>query len=69
MKDMESLFQKALKLSEKGELEKAKDTYLKCLEIEETPEIWNNLGNVYRKMEQTAKASNLMENTSQDIST
>ncbi len=56
MKDMESLFQKALELSEKGELEKAKDTYLKCLEIEETPEIWNNLGNVYRKMEQIAKA-------------
>ncbi len=54
---LEELFEKALKAAQEGELQKAEDLYKQCLQIEPNhPEIWNNLGNVYRRLGQIAKS-------------
>ncbi|WP_041081691.1 tetratricopeptide repeat protein [Thermotoga profunda] len=54
--NFEELFREAYKAAEKGEFEKAEDFYKQCLSLRQTPEIWNNLGNVYRRMEKVARA-------------
>lgn len=48
---IEKIFQEAYTASQSGDLSKAEFLYKKCLEIQQTPEVWNNLGNVYRKQE------------------
>lgn len=52
----EELFKKAYEAVEKGDLNKAEEFYKQCLDLYQSPEIWNNLGNVYRRMEKSAKA-------------
>ncbi len=54
--NFEELFKKAYKAAEKGELNEAEELYKQCLNLHQSPEVWNNLGNVYRRMEKTAKA-------------
>lgn len=54
--NFEELFKEAYKAAENGELNKAEELYKECLNLRQSPEIWNNLGNVYRRMEKTAKA-------------
>jgi len=54
--NFEELFRKAYEAVEKGELQKAEELYKQCLELNPVPEIWNNLGNVYRRMERNARA-------------
>ena len=44
------IFKKALEESQKGNLEEAEKLYREALEISDLPEIWNNLGNVLRRM-------------------
>ncbi len=50
------LFEKALKHAENGDLEEAEKLYREALKIAELPEIWNNLGNVLRRMGKIGKA-------------
>ncbi|HIP92778.1 MAG TPA: tetratricopeptide repeat protein [Thermotoga sp.] len=47
--DYKELFEKGYEYSQKNDLEKAEEFYIKSLKIRETPETWNNLGNVYRR--------------------
>lgn len=54
--NFEELFKKAYEAVEKGDLNKAEEFYKQCLDLYQNPEIWNNLGNVYRRMEKSAKA-------------
>ncbi|MFN4190905.1 MAG: tetratricopeptide repeat protein, partial [Pseudothermotoga sp.] len=54
--NFEELFKRAYKAAEKGELNEAEELYKQCLDLHQSPEVWNNLGNVYRRMEKTAKA-------------
>ncbi|AEH50420.1 tetratricopeptide repeat protein [Pseudothermotoga thermarum] len=54
---IEEIFQKAVQLSQDGQFEEAEKLYKQCLEIEPGhPEIWNNLGNIYRRVGQIAKS-------------
>ncbi|MEJ5228542.1 MAG: tetratricopeptide repeat protein [Pseudothermotoga sp.] len=53
---MEELFRQAYEAAEKGDLKEAERLYIECLKLCQSPEILNNLGNVYRRMEQIAKA-------------
>ncbi|HBT39229.1 MAG: TPR repeat-containing protein [Thermotoga sp. 50_1627] len=53
---IEELFKKALEAGREGRLEEAERLYRECLRIRETPEIWNNLANVYVRMERFADA-------------
>ncbi len=54
---LEEVFERALKAAQEGRLEDAEKLYKKCLELEpQHPEVWNNLGNVYRKAGQIAKS-------------
>lgn len=53
---IEKIFHEAYTASQSGDLSKAELLYKKCLEIQQTPEVWNNLGNVYRKQEKNARA-------------
>ncbi len=54
--NFEELFKEAYEAAEKGELKKAEEFYRQCLNLCQAPEIWNNLGNVYRRMDKNAKA-------------
>jgi len=54
--DYRKLFEKGYEYSQKDDLEKAEEFYIKSLEIKETPETWNNLGNVYRRKGLLGKA-------------
>ncbi len=56
------LFQKALKASEEGKLDEAEKLYKLALEISEHPELWNNLGNVYRRKGLLSKAIECYQN-------
>lgn len=53
---MEELFRQAYEAAEKGDLKEAERLYRECLRLYHSPEVLNNLGNVYRRMEQIAKA-------------
>ncbi len=54
--DLENIFSKALEASKRGDLDEAERLYIEALKISELPEIWNNLGNVYRRKGLLAKA-------------
>ncbi|MCS7175898.1 tetratricopeptide repeat protein [Pseudothermotoga sp.] len=53
---IEEIFEKALRASKENRLEEAENLYKECLKIHQTPEVWNNLGNVYARMERYAEA-------------
>jgi len=53
---IEELFEKAFEAAKVGKFEEAERFYRECLKIRETPEIWNNLANVYVRMERFAEA-------------
>lgn len=53
---IEEIFEKALQASKENKLEEAEKLYRECLKIRQTPEVWNNLGNVYARMERFAEA-------------
>lgn len=53
---IEEIFEKALQASREDKLEEAEKLYRECLKIRQTPEVWNNLGNVYVRMERFAEA-------------
>ena len=54
--DYKELFEKGYEYSQKDDLDKAEEFYMKSLEKKETPETWNNLGNVYRRKGLLGKA-------------
>ncbi len=47
---VDDVFKRALEKSKEGDLEEAERLYREALKIAELPEIWNNLGNVLRRM-------------------
>lgn len=53
---IEEIFQKAMEACREGKFEEAEKLYKECLQIQQSPEIWNNLGNVYARMERYAEA-------------
>ncbi|MGB9789237.1 tetratricopeptide repeat protein [Thermotoga caldifontis] len=53
---IEEIFKRALEASNRGELQEAERLYKECLHVQESPEAWNNLGNVYVRMEKYAEA-------------
>ena len=55
------LFSEALRRAESGDLEGAEKLYREALKEEELPEIWNNLGNVLRRMGLIARAMEAYE--------
>jgi Flp pilus assembly protein TadD len=53
---IEELFKKAFDAAKEGRLEEAEKFYRECLRVHESSEIWNNLANVYVRMERFAEA-------------
>ncbi|WP_448534837.1 tetratricopeptide repeat protein [Pseudothermotoga sp.] len=53
---IEELFKKAFEAAKVGKFEEAERFYKECLRIRESPEVWNNLANVYVRMERFAEA-------------
>ncbi len=56
------IFKRALSLAEEGRLDDAEKAYMEALRVAEFPELWNNLGNVYRRKGLLSKAIECYEN-------